>query len=459
MPQHQRPVNPFVGNEERVAKNPFAGNAERKRPRGYRTPEQIERLNRLDMAVEELGPWQTIAGGAAAAGQGLLLGWGDEAAAALRALGPKRYREALADVRAEQSIFREEYPKADVALNIAGGGLLPIRGGGAKRTALLAGGTGAVAGAGYTEGGLAERGVGAGIGAGVGLGAAGLLGGGARVLTPARTVVRIARAPALGKTEGALRKARKENDAINYRIALTKWGNPLSPEMEAVLVKDDIAPIVARLKKMEQHKGRDLADPEFLDAVYKDAISDWKLQLDKAKAQPDPSKPNMVRALKEHIGLLRDQFLAATDKQMPGYRRAVEESAVARGLERAFAETADATRRVMQGTSIAGKNIPLKSPEAFARGIEKMTPRQAGAALPGLLGRGREAVRMTTNPVGKFGFVSSVAHSIKAPFQLEKYIRLLEAQAGRKADAGEAARTARRLVTRAITMGLLSDRE
>src|SRR3990167_5343431 len=224
MPQHQRPVNPFVGNEERVAKNPFAGNAERKRPRGYRTPEQIERLNRLDMAIEELGQWETVAGGAAAAGQGLL----------------------------------------------------PVRGGGAKRTALLAGGAGATAGAGYTEGGLGERGIGAGTGAATGFGVAGLLSGATRALTP----VRIARAPTPGKTEEALRRARRANDAINYRIALTKWGKPLSPEMETVLAKDDIAPIVARLKKMEQHRGRDLADPEFLDAVYKDAISDWKLQLD-----------------------------------------------------------------------------------------------------------------------------------------------------------------------------------
>jgi len=427
----------------------------RRKPRGYRTPEQIERLNRLDAAVEELGPWQTMAGGAAAAGQGLLLGWGDEAAAALRALGPKRYNEALADVRAEQGIFRKEYPKADIALNIAGGALLPVRGGGAKRTALLAGGAGATAGAGYTEGGLGERGIGAGTGAATGFGVAGLLSGATRALTP----VRIARAPTPGKTEEALRRARRANDAINYRIALTKWGKPLSPEMETVLAKDDIAPIVARLKKMEQHRGRDLADPEFLDAVYKDAISDWKLQLDRAKAQPDPSKPNMVRALKEHIGLLRTQFLAAADEQMPGYRKAVEESAVARGLERAFAETADATRRVMQGTSIAGKNISLKSPEAFERSIEKMTPGEASAALRGLLGRGREAVRMTTNPVGKFGLVSSVAHAVKAPFQLERYIRLLESQAGRGSGAGEATRTARRLLTRAITMGLLSGKQ
>ena len=152
---------------------------ERKKPRGYRTPEQIARLNKIDAAVAELGPWETLAGGAAAAGQGLLLGWGDEAAAALRALGPKNYREALADVRNEQGIFRKEYPKADLALTMAGGGLvpLPMRGSGWRPAAKNAGLLGAIAGTGFTEGDLLDRGVGAGIGAGLGLGTVGLLGG------------------------------------------------------------------------------------------------------------------------------------------------------------------------------------------------------------------------------------------------------------------------------------------
>ena len=58
--------------------------AQRQKPRGYRTPEQIERLNKSDVAAVSdvaLGPWETLVGGAAAAGQGRLMGWGDEIAA------------------------------------------------------------------------------------------------------------------------------------------------------------------------------------------------------------------------------------------------------------------------------------------------------------------------------------------------------------------------------------------
>lgn len=429
------PIDTALGGQ-----NPIdAALSARKKPRGYRTEDQIKRLNRMDAAVAELGPLETLAGGAAAAGQGLMLGWGDEAAAALRSLGPKTYPEALADVRAEQGIFGREYPKANIALNVAGAMLNPVRvpGGGWRRTAASAGLLGGAAGAGYTEGGAADRAVGAGVGAGAALTGAGILGAGARPIRYLTSVARSARAPSLGKTEETLRKARQANDEVNYKIALTKWGNPLTQKVSQMLEKDpDIAPVVAQLRGMRQHANQNPADPEFLDAVYKNAVSDWKLRLDKAvqraaETPTDATKANAARALKTHILELRDEFLTALDEQMPGYRKAVEESAAARSLEKTFAEVADAARRVIEKPPIAGKNIASRSPEAFEAKIEKMSPEKAEVAILASLGRGREAIRFTSNPVGKFGLQASIARAIRAPVVLDRYLQLMERQAGR----------------------------
>lgn len=428
----------------------------RPKPRGFRTPEQIARLNKVDAAVNELGPFETLAGGAAAAGQGLTLGWGDElAAAARRPFSNKSYPTLLDEVRKEQEVFKKEYPKANLALNIAGGSLLPVRsaGAGIVPAARTGAGVGALAGAGAAEDDPFARAIGL-VGGGVTGGAlGGLLGLGGTVVRYLRNAKKIYSAPSLGTTEKILRDARAARDKANYGVATVDIGEPMHPAMAKVLAEPDIAPVVERLKGMKQWAGVDDADPKFLDAVYKNAISDWKLQLDKAQVPADPSKPNTVRALKKHLDLLREQFLKAADLQMPGYRQAVEESASARGLERTFAESADAARRITERPSIAGRNIAAKSPEAFEAKIKDMTPEEAVVAEKALLGRGHEAIRFTSNPVGKFGLYSSLARAARSPVVLDKYLALLEEQMGRpRRPSGRAVDR----LTRAATVGLFA---
>lgn len=137
----------------------------------------------------------------AAIGQGAMLGFGDEAMAALRApFGEgslsENYDAALADERAKLAAYRTAYPYSSLGYEMLGaaapallsaGSAAPVAGG--RMAAALAGGvrgalsgakTGAIYGFGSGEGGMAERAANAGVqgmfGAGLG-GALGALGG------------------------------------------------------------------------------------------------------------------------------------------------------------------------------------------------------------------------------------------------------------------------------------------
>lgn len=107
--------------------------------------------------------------------QGALLNFSDEAVAAIRAIGPETYSEALEDERSKLKAAQEKpgslkyeiggafLPGIAAAPFTGGGSLVPTLG----RAALLGAAGGALAGAGSGKGGL-DRLKGAGIGAGVG---------------------------------------------------------------------------------------------------------------------------------------------------------------------------------------------------------------------------------------------------------------------------------------------------
>lgn len=133
----------------------------------------------------------------AAIGQGALLGFGDEAMAALRApFGEgsmsENYDAALADERAKLEAYRTAYPASSLGYEmlgaaapalLSGGAAAPVAGG--RMAAALAGGlrgavtgakTGAIYGFGSGEGGAAERAANAGVQGMFGAGLGGILG-------------------------------------------------------------------------------------------------------------------------------------------------------------------------------------------------------------------------------------------------------------------------------------------
>lgn len=221
-------------------------------------------------------------------------------------------------------------------------------------------------------------------------------------------------------------------DAVNYGNALEQVAEPLSPKMRGILGDKDIAPAVRRLREMRQWRDVPVNDPKFLDAVYKEALSDWGVQIEKAAANADPSKPNLIRSTKDHIGLLKRDFLDAMDTQVPGYRTAVKEHAVGQGEIDALLEGADVGKRVGADRPVNKKKVFTESREAFLRSIPKMTKEQAEMALYGVLGRTSESVHITGSPLGLFGLMSS---AVRLPLQMYRtgpIVKALEEKIGRE---------------------------
>ena len=131
-----------------------------------------------------------------ALGQGLMMGWGDEAEAAFRSkvMGQGNYETNLNKIRADVEKYKKDNPNVALGAEIAGGALpvvatmgagaglnLAARGAGTAasklaakgagtigRNAAIGAGAGAISGAGGAEGDLGDRALGAGFGATIG---------------------------------------------------------------------------------------------------------------------------------------------------------------------------------------------------------------------------------------------------------------------------------------------------
>jgi hypothetical protein len=139
-------------------------------------PEVVVKFPRLteaempeeDLLPAEFGnapsvPYSGGAEGARAALQGLTMGFGDEIEAGVRApFSEEDYTEIRNRLRAQQEQFGEDYPKTQMALDVAGGLVVPafgVAGGAIKAGKGLLGATKAGAGAGAVAGAVTGAGV------------------------------------------------------------------------------------------------------------------------------------------------------------------------------------------------------------------------------------------------------------------------------------------------------------
>lgn len=133
----------------------------------------------------------------------------------------------------------------------------------------------------------------------------------------------------------------------------------------------------------------------------------------------------------------------AIDAGIPSLRDAINAHRVAAGELNAFEQGADVGARVMGNRSIPGNQLRTKSQEAFLRqvegvpqrGIEPMTQGEAEAALAGVLGRGREQVRLSPNIISGFGVPAAPVRSLLASYRAGPLVSKLEKAAGRDTEA------------------------
>lgn len=116
---------------------------------------------------------------------------------------------------------------------------------------------------------------------------------------------------------------------------------------------------------------------------------------------------------------------------IPSLRAAIENRRMLEGQRKAFEEAADVGSRTAAASPIKGKRLLLESKEAFARKIPTMTPEEADLALAGILGRNKEAVKLSPSMFGTFGLIPSAARTVLASARTGPIVTALEKQAGR----------------------------
>lgn len=309
-------------------------------------------------------------------------------------------------------------------------GLLAKIGRGAGDAALQSGVAGTVSGLDKaTPEGLVNA-----LGKGAGSAVAGGIAGGALsairpTLSALRTGGRIIKAKPLDEATFALNDAMKAADNALYGVANAQGAAIRStPEIQAVLKSQTVKPFADIVRKSESFGKSD--DATVLAETYKLMSEAQRKLIGVTEGTAEHLAGNAMK--RGDITLGKGRMIAAANTSgITGLAPAIAGHAKAAGEQDALTNVSDAAARIMGGKSNKGDKILLDSPEALRREIKGMTPPEAEAGLKGMLGRGREAIHMTTNPLTGLGIVPSAVRTLRTPFQFAPFVRQLDEQAGR----------------------------
>lgn len=232
----------------------------------------------------------------------------------------------------------------------------------------------------------------------------------------------LARAKFATKSLGTQSLARKEATSLADKAAYgaaEKEGAGLShPDVTSALDHPIVKPYADAIRTSPVFAGA--GDATVLREAYK-LMSEHQGRLVNSMANATDYKAGTsLGAAETKQG--KQLLLDAADKIMPSFRGAVQQHAAMAGETGAMRTAADATKRIMGGTQVAGKKLDQNSPEAFKAAIKKMTPEQATQAIDGILGRLKDQSGFTANPLKLFGLGKTD--------RMAPYLRLLQKQAG-----------------------------
>jgi hypothetical protein len=212
-------------------------------------------------------------------------------------------------------------------------------------------------------------------------------------------------------------------DAANYGKAASEGVGVSNPAVTAALDAPDVKPFADAIRGSSIFKGAD--DATVLREAYKLMGEKQGTLATRAANSPDFKAGTSLE--KAEIGKAKRELLDAADKIMPSFRPAVQGHAELAGERKAFQAAADATGRLINGTTVAGKNLAKRSPEAFMKSILQMTPAEAKAATEGVLGQLKAKTGIISgNPATGFGLVPSVSRINR----IAPWLEALDKQAG-----------------------------
>lgn len=400
------------------------------------------------------------------------------------------YREALSDIRtATEGIPAPLRIAGRLAGGAPLAGVLPavssIKGAAALGAGLGAADAGLAADPDLS---LAERAGGAAIGAGLGAAVGGGVAGLAKGVNKGRELLRtrqlIKDAPTLGEQAVTSRNALSAMDDANYGQAAAEGaGKEATTVVKAAFDDPDIAPFVQRIRNARSYAGADDATVgrEAYKLMSKQAVGYERKLAQEYDADIDLKRKDLrsaMRTLKSALGsrgekppitldIAGENTIAtgphsvpgepnifglpthaeipgveistspmrvqtapaeAEEAMMPSFPEAVQSSAVKRGLRTASAEAADDAKRIMSGTSLAGKKQDRQSLEAVVQKIQQTDdPETLRQMLLAYLGRGKEALKV--NIPAQTGLVGGVRQLAQPAMKLDRLAPLIrEAQ-------------------------------
>lgn len=258
---------------------------------------------------------------------------------------------------------------------------------------------------------------------------------------------RIFSSPSLGKTAQQMEARRRVVDDAMYEEVRREAGQTgTTPAIQEVLQSQTVKPFADMVRREEATAG--LNDAETLIEAYKlmsraqrkasnstEGTAEYLAELELRGRSIGRAKGRMLDAAETGTSIPLQADVPATMEIPPGLlslRPAVREAAQSAAATDAFEHTANAIRDVLYAKSVNGKKLRLETPEALTAAIKQMTPDEAEAALSAVMGRAREVVRLSSNPIGDYGLRPSLFHAVRAPSQVEPFVRLLEEQALRR---------------------------
>lgn len=234
----------------------------------------------------------------------------------------------------------------------------------------------------------------------------------------------------LTKPLGAQAIARKEamtlaDKAAYGRAAREGTANAIGPRPPAVqqaFSAKDIEPYIQAVRESRQFANAD--DATLIREAYKLMTERQGTLANRVINASDYKAGSQLE--KMDIGAAKQELMKAGDALMPSFRPAVAQHAEMAGEAKAMQTGADAARRLIRGTGVAGKRLAAQSPEGFRAQVAAMTPGEAGAALKGVLGRAKEGIGLSANPHTLFGIGSTV----RSVGNVTPAVQALERQSG-----------------------------
>lgn len=464
--------NPFAKQGTHSPDNPFAQKRRAgDKPKGYRTPEQIRRLNKADQDeardADEADTYGDRLGSMAERAASALPG-GSTALTATRnitkrIIGEPETWEASAQANAEGA---EEGGKNAPGVNVPvlGGRItladLPAGAAGFRALLRAAPGLGVVKAGGAMAGltraldprseSLASRATGTAINTAIGAGVPLALKGAGATIAKAgelagkmpyiQNLRKVVRSKNSGDRAVSIDEAMKRMDARNYGAAEGEATS--TPAIREVLAKDPkVAEIAKEIKADADYQGVTMTDAQSLMAAYRRLSSQQRraaATLKRAESGEQGYDPKLSEGTIANLKTAKGRVLAAAEAPdeagvagIPSLRRAIQSKAKGEGARDAFEEGKDMADRIAMGRNVKGGKLLQQSPAAWERTIKGYSPQEARRALQGVLGHIKEIPEFTSQPLSAFGTVPSAVRTGLAVTRLTPYISLLEKQMGK----------------------------